>query len=524
MPTLRHVATAVAVSSAPVLAQLAGVYTVNPVLPTAGNNFASLADATAALAAQGVGGQVTIQIFDDAGPYTEVGTFTAASAGGTYGVPVNATPTAVLVMTSWTGTSPTNRVVFEPGPGEHVVFDATQRSCGVFWGGADYVTLRGIEIANAAYDGISLYAETVHGIAQDPIIDGCNIHHIGGPAITIYGNTPQPANTLVQNCMLWHCQTAGGGPFSTTGRFGYVTTRRTNGTRIVHNTFWVDTLYDNSSYGVIASYPSSATEVPYAEVSNNIVVKGAGPLAQLFHINSPAGTTNPVPVLCDGNCLLDLSGGSFAVYGSPVVIAPTFADWQIGAARDLASLNVNPQLRAPGGGDGHLLPTSPCRNASTVAANVTTDCDGQVRTSPADLGADEFSAADWTVLGSGCAGSGGVAPVQTLYGWPFLGNPTFAVAVTHLPANGVTALFGSLGPAAVPIPFFGACNIYLDPASLVGLAAAVAGPGGSASWVFAVPSNPVFAGFEIDYQSLVLDAGAANGMTLTNGVDVVFDF
>lgn len=524
MPTMRHVATAVAVSTAPLLAQLAGVYTVNPTLPTAGINYTSLADATAALAAQTVVAPVTFYLFDDAGPYTEASTFTAASAGGTYGVPVNATPTAVLVMGSWNGTSATNRVTFEPAPGEHVVFDATGRSCGVFWGGADFVTLRGIEIANAAYDGVSLYAEASHGIAQDPIIDGCRIHDIGGPAVTIYGNTPQPTNTLVQNCVMWHCQTVGGGPFSTTGRFGYVTTRRSNGTRVVHNTFYVDTLFNSGGYAVLGAYPSSTTEVPYAEVSNNIVVKLAGSMGSVFRINPPAGSAFPVPVVCDSNCFFDQSGGTFALYGNPLVTAPLLVDWQTGALRDLASLAQDPQLRDPAHGEIHLLAASPCRGASTVAAGVAFDIDGQARSGASDLGADQYSAADYAVRGTGCPGTGGVLPVQALYGWPFLGNPTLGIGVERMPPNGVTALFGSLGASPVAIPLGAGCDIWLDPATTVGLNAAVAGPGGSASFVFAVPNSAAYVGFDIAYQSVVLDAGAPLGITLTNAVDVVFAF
>jgi len=39
-------------------AQLAGAYTVNPLVPTGGGDFASLADAASALAAQGLAGPV----------------------------------------------------------------------------------------------------------------------------------------------------------------------------------------------------------------------------------------------------------------------------------------------------------------------------------------------------------------------------------------------------------------------------------------------------------------------------------
>ena len=144
MPTLftNCVASLFLLTSLP--AQLAGAYTVNPLVPTGGSNFASLADATTALGTQGVAGPVFLYLYDDAGPFTEATPFVTTTA--------YAPSTAVLVMTSWTGTSNTNRVTFLPAAGENPVFDAAGRAMGVFWGGADYVTLQGIEIKNATFD------------------------------------------------------------------------------------------------------------------------------------------------------------------------------------------------------------------------------------------------------------------------------------------------------------------------------------------------------------------------------------
>lgn len=510
---------ALALAAAPLSAQLAGTYTINPAAPPSPTSFSSLATAVAALTAQGVGGPVEFLLYDDAGPYTEQSSFATGSVFGGN--------TAVLVLASWSGASMGNRVTFRPAPGEHVVFDATGRSMGVFWGGADYVTLRGIEIANAIFDGISLYAEAAQGIASDPIIDGCRIHDCGGPAVTIYGNTPQPANTLVQNCVMWRCQVVGGGPFATTGRFGYVCTRRTNGTRIVHNTFFVDTLTNNASYGVIASYPNSATELPYAEVSNNIVVKLAGPVAPLFRINSFAGSSFPVPPVCDSNCFLNASGSPFAIYGSPATTAATLLDWQTGASCDLNSIEADPLFRDATAHDFHLTAPpggpSPCIGASTVVANVARDADGQPRSTPADIGADEFGASEFTAVGGGCPGTGGLAPTLQLYAWPFLGG-TLELGFERMPPGTFAFLFGSLGVSPVPLPIGGGCDAWLALGSLAGLAATVSGPVGTGSIVYPVPAIAAFVGFEIAYQGIVLDGGAPLGLTVTNALDVVFDF
>jgi hypothetical protein len=496
-------------------AQLAGVYSVNPTQLTGGTNFASLAAATAALAAQGVAGPVWIELYDDAGPFTEASPFTTTS--GPY-----APNTAVLVLGSWTGASSQNRITFRPAAGERVVLDASGRSMGVFWGGADHVTVQDLEITGAIHDGISLYAEASHGIAQDPIIDGCRIHDCGGTGVTIYGNSSQPANTLVQNCTFWRLQLTNAGSFNTTGRFGYVTTRRSNGTRIVHNTFYADT-GTGSSCCVIGAYPSSTTETPFAEVSNNVVVKLVANGA-VFRVQSPAGTTFPAPVVCDSNCFFDLSGGPFALHGTgAATVAATLLDWQQATQRDLGSLNVDPGFRDAAAADFHLLPSSPCRGASTLAANVAFDRDGQLRSAPIDLGADEIGDGNWSSLGTGCPGTGGITP-SLATSWPYLGSPAYTLHLAGLPPSTFGFLFGSLGVAATPLPYGGSCLVHLDLPTLAALAASASGPAGTTSFVLSVPANPAFVGFRIGYQGLVLDAGAPNGLSMSNALDVTFAF
>lgn len=497
-------------------AQLAGGYTINPTAPTGGSNFASLFDATTALAAQGVAGPVFFFLYDDAGPFTEATPF--VTANGTY------TPsTAVLVMSSWTGTSSQNRVTFLPAAGETPVLDAAGRGMGVFWGGADYVTLQGLEIKNATFDAVSLYAEATHGVAFDPILDGCRIHDCGGTGVTIYGNSAFPVNTLVQNCTFWRLQLTNVGAFSTTGRFGYITTRRSTNTRIVHNTFLADT-GAGSSFCVLGAYPSGTAELPYAEFSNNIVFKTASGTRPIVRIQSPTAAVVLTPPVCDSNCYFDTSNGPFANWGiGGTTIAATLLDWQTNATCDLTSLGVDPQFRDLAGFDFHLTSTSPCLGASTVVANVTTDFDGQSRLSGLDLGADEFSAGTWSRVGTGCPGTGNLSPTLRTT-WPFLGNAHYALGFDQLPANGLAVLFGSLGLAATPIPYGAGCTIELDLPSLTSLATVLASPVGNAAVVLPVPANPAFVGFRIGYQALAFDAGAALGLTFSNALDVTFDF
>jgi hypothetical protein len=496
-------------------AQLAGTYTINPTVPTGGSNFASLLDATTALAAQGVVAPVTMLLYDDAGPFTETTTFTTANV-------VYTPSTAVLVMTSWTGTSATNRVTFKAAPGELPVFDATGRAMGVFWGGADFVTLQGVEIKNAINDAISLYAEATHGVANDPIIDGCRLHDCGATGVTVYGNSSLPVNTLIQNCTFWRLQTTNAGGFNTTARFGHICTRRSTNTRVVHNTFVAD-VGAGSMFCILGSNTSAVAETPFAEVSNNVFVKTTGATTSIFRFQTIAGSTAPVPPVCESNCFFDTSGGALARYGAAgATIAQTLLDWQTNALRDLASVQGDPLFRAPLAADYHLTAGSPCSGASTVAAGVAADADGQPRTTAIDIGADELTAATAAVVGTGCAGTASLTPALRA-NEPFLGNAEFALFTSQMQPSALTVLFGSVGLGPV-IPIGGGCSAYLDLGTLTSLGVALASPVGTSSVVFPLPANPVFIGFHIGYQSLVLDAGAPLGFTLSNAIDAGFAF
>jgi hypothetical protein len=127
------------------------------------------------------------------------------------------------------------------------------------------------------------------------------------------------------------------------------------------------------------------------------------------------------------------------------------------------------------------------------------------------------------VVGAGCLGSTSlVATLRT--NEPFLGTPAFALTTEQAPPLALTYLFGSLGTLPVGIPFGGGCDIWLDLGSLAGLAPAFAGPAGSASVVFALPSSPAFVGIQLGYQSLVLDASAPMGLTMSNAIAATFAF
>lgn len=501
----------------PLCAQLIGNYSINPAWPPVASNFDSFASACAALASQGVVGPVTFEVYDDAGPFTESSPITPTGLW--------APDNAVVVFSSWNGTSSTNRVTFRPAPGEAPVIEAAGKAIGIYWGGADYVTVEGLEIRNAIFDAISLYSDATLGVPFDPIIRKCRIHDCGGVGVSVYGNSSFPVNTLIENNFFWGLLTSGTGSFNTTGRFAYVTSRRSTNTRVVHNTFFVNT-GQGSTFAVIGAYPAGTTEIPFGEVSNNVVYKTAAAGKPILRIQSPTGATNLVPTICESNCFFDSTTSPFAQWGvNAATTSNTLIDWQTTCVRDLTSLAQNPNLRSTTTFDLHLAANSPCLGASTVSAGTLDDIDGQLRTTGIDLGADEFSAASIASVGNGCPGTGSLSPVIWSNGWPYLGNPNWPLLARNLPANAPMFTFVSFGTTTTPFPVGSGCNVWLPLTYLTALpVVAVAGQAGTTSILFDWPAVAAYAGLNYGFQAMVIDNGAPLGITLSNALDVVLNF
>lgn len=364
-------------------AQLGGLYTINPIAPTGGTNYTSLVDAVNDLMTQGVAAPCIFEIFDDGGPFT--GSMPFASNNVTWNP-----STAVLVLGQWAGASATNRVTFRAAAGESPVFDASSNSMGVFWNGADYVTLEGIEIINAPMDGVTFYSETQHGQVFGAVVRRCRIHDCGAAGVVIYGNSQRPQNTLVENNFFWNLQSTNAGGFNSLARFGYVSGRRHDNSRLINNTFYVTTS-TGSNFCVVGDTPSGGTGSHFAEISNNVIVKTSNPSLPIYDFPMN-GTMPAIPALIDANCYWDTSGGPFS---AGQINAANFTAWQVASTLDANSFELDPLLVAPAMGDLHLTASSPCVNGSAVPSGVIDDIDGDPRLGIPDIGADEF--------GAGCA-------------------------------------------------------------------------------------------------------------------------
>jgi hypothetical protein len=129
-------------------------------------------------------------------------------------------------------------------------------------------------------------------------------------------------------------------------------------------------------------------------------------------------------------------------------------------------------------------------------------------------------------VGSGCVGTGGLAPVLSTALLPTIGNAAFSVDVTQAATGSVSYLFFSVGLGALPIPLGGGCALYLDQPTLllfynVGLSPIgplPTGGTGSATFALPVPPDPSLAGVAIGLQAAVADAAALPGFTVTNAL------
>lgn len=122
--------------------------------------------------------------------------------------------------------------------------------------------------------------------------------------------------------------------------------------------------------------------------------------------------------------------------------------------------------------------------------------------------------------GAGTPGTGGLTPHLT-----GTGRGTLGELVSFDLGNAVGGTVGALllgGPGSkIAVPFLGG-TVLVSPVTSLGFAASGA-PGlagaGAASLPLAIPASASLVGFELNAQAVLLDAGAAVGLALTNGVE-----
>ncbi len=515
--------------AAGLLAQVSGALTLNPAQPAGGTNYADFASLVTALQS-GIAGPVVVDVFDDGGPFTAPMLFSTTNVNWSTGqqpASVAANGTAVLVLAQFPGSSNLNTLTIRAAVGETPVLDATGLSMGVFWNGADHVTLEGLEIRGAMFDGVSMYSETQHGLIDGAAVRRCRIHACGGSGIVIYGNLPHPQNVLIESNFFWNLQQTNGGGFNTLARFGYVSWRRQNGLVIRGNTFAVTSAV-GSQFAVLGTNPGSITETAPLVISDNIVLKlsgGARPTLMLPDI----GTVSGIPASMNHNCWHDATGGVLALSGPGGAVASlTLQAWQSVAQRDGASVTADPQLIDVANGDLHLAMGSPAIGAGSTGY-LAMDIDGELRDAAPDMGADECLTMQLPVvqaLGAGSINSSGNTALLSTPLLPSIGNAGFAVMVDQVPAGANVWLFASIGTAAQGQTLAPGITLWLDLPSMLALSQAgvapfgplPAGVGGSTGFALPLPPDPALNGLVLGLQACLLDAGVAAGYAVSNGL------
>ncbi len=121
-----------------------------------------------------------------------------------------------------------------------------------------------------------------------------------------------------------------------------------------------------------------------------------------------------------------------------------------------------------------------------------------------------------THYGAGVAGSNGVPTIDTTGAWK-VGNTAFTFAGTNGPANSVAFLGVAEGSFSFPIL---SIVVLIDPATSF----SIQGPTNAAgSWSIStpIPPNPLLAGLHFYGQVFFADAAGPEGLTVSDGIDIL---
>lgn len=117
-----------------------------------------------------------------------------------------------------------------------------------------------------------------------------------------------------------------------------------------------------------------------------------------------------------------------------------------------------------------------------------------------------------TYYGSGTPGTGAVTPTLATISVPNLGNSAFAVRADNLLPGALVGQFLGLSPTSLMTN--GIEVLVNAPALLLTFAS----PSGSATFPFAIPNVPAFAGLSLFAQMVTIDPGSAQGLAASRGM------
>jgi parallel beta-helix repeat protein len=341
------------ISGPAVYAPLSGSYDIGG----GANDFANLVTFAAALQAAGMSGPVITNVFS-----------------GTFNGQVNLPGTI-------SGLGATNTLMIQNAPGEHPIINSTS-GYGFYFTGADYVTIRGLEITNCYYSGIYNYysgtdssthnafkrnyihnvgtAGSYHGIYLYRGAD-CQVvsNEIEGDYYGIY-NYYGDRNLIVNNMVYG------------TGYYGIYNYYGSN------NGIYYNSVYAPTGYCLYGYFYNSVGTM----IKDNIFYQAGSGSYYAFYSSSY------LPAASDYNDLYAPSANVGYYSGARA----SLVDWQTATGMDANSISADPGFVATN--DLHIVTflPSPVDGAGTPIAGITIDFDTETRnvTTP-DIGCDEFT-------------------------------------------------------------------------------------------------------------------------------------
>jgi parallel beta-helix repeat protein len=330
-----------------------------------GNHFATPVAAANRAALAGVSGAVTFNVYS-----------------GIYNGQIN--------LPAIVGSSSINRIIFQPATGQTPIITNTTGTTqtngnGFYLTGADYITIQNMEITNTTANGIyNSYSETdsssynrfIHNYIHDVGTSGDynGIYLQNSPNCEILTNKIEAdyngiklssscANMVINNMIYF------------AGLCGIYESEGNN------NRYDFNSLYQEMSPTTTNDfYIYHATGI---DLRNNILYHSGGGNHYAISIT---GDLTTYPLYSDYN---DIYAPS-AYVGFYAGNRTTLAEWQSATGQDAHSISADPSFVSLSTPDLHISPPSSVSGAGIAIVGITTDFDGDTRSSIPDIGADEF--------------------------------------------------------------------------------------------------------------------------------------
>jgi parallel beta-helix repeat protein len=347
------------------------------------NDYPTILAAVAALTSGGLAGSVTFNVYN-----------------GTYDGQVNLPNTIP-------GLSSTNTLTIQAATGQNPVVVNTAGTTsttgnGFYITGADYITIKGLEITNCYYAGIfATYSSTdsskyltiednyIHGIA--PASTGYGIYAYRNVESKFLNNEIQGDYYGMQiyysrNCLIANNLVYGQDYYGIRNYYGG------------DNKYYYNSVYLNSNYAT-TNYASYFYNSAGCDIKDNIFYNAGSGSTTKYAIYLTTLTT--YPVTSDYN---DLYAPNSSV-GYYAAARTSLADWQLATTLDANSISADPNFMSvvePYNLHISSVGSSFVNNVGTPVAEVTVDFDYETRsaTTP-DLGGDEYSPAAGVFLTNG---------------------------------------------------------------------------------------------------------------------------